>query len=317
MTIFVSPNTPSSSGVNNGSTLLTLVQAAAGEMGLVVPSSVVGNQASDTVQMLALINAVGGELQREYDWQFLSKEYRFTTQYLVTTGTASAGSAVITGIASTSALSNTFMVSGAGVNQDTYVVSVDSGSQVTLSQPATTTGAVLLTFGQTKYLLPSDYDRQVDFTQYDKSKRWQMLGPETAQQWQFLKSSYISTGPRLRYRIMGGYFQIWPMVATPEYLGFEYQSNGWVNPIDAPAKTFTSDADLCAFPDRLMVTGLKLKYFQAKGFDTSVYQRDYDRQLDIAKANDHGSPKLSFAPRVSEILIGIEQLPDTGYGGQS
>jgi hypothetical protein len=278
---------------------------------------VVGNQASDTIQMLALINAVGGELQREYDWQFLSKEYRFTTQFLIASGTTVANSPVVTDIASTSTLSPTFMVSGAGVNQDTYVYSVDSPTQVTLSQAAATSGRSELTFGQTKYSLPSDYDRQVDFTQYDKSKRWQMLGPETAQQWQFLKSSYISTGPRLRYRIMGGYFQIWPMIATPEYLGFEYQSSGWVNPADTSSKTFTSDADVCAFPDRLMVTGLKLKYFQAKGFDTSVFQADYNRQLDIAKANDHGSPKLSFAPRISDILIGIEQIPDTGYGGQS
>jgi hypothetical protein len=286
-------------------------------MGLVVPSFVVGNQALDTIQMLALINAVGGELQREYEWQFLSKEFRFTTQFLIATGNTVANSPVVTALSSTANLSNTFMVSGAGVNQDTYVYSVDSPSQITMSQPAATSGTNQLTFAETKYPLPSDYDRQVDFTHYDKSKRWQMLGPETAQQWQFLKSSYISTGPRLRYRIMGGYFQIWPAIATPEYLGFEYQSSGWVNPGDTGAKTFTSDADVCAFPDRLMVTGLKLKYFQAKGFDTSVFQRDYDRQLDIAKANDHGSPKLSFAPRMSDLLIGIDQLPDTGYGGQS
>jgi hypothetical protein len=63
--------------------LLQLVQAASGEMGLSVPTFVVGNANTDTVQMLALINAVGGELQREHDWQFLSKEYRFTTQFQI------------------------------------------------------------------------------------------------------------------------------------------------------------------------------------------------------------------------------------------
>lgn len=294
--------------------LLQLVQAASGEMGLTVPASVAGNNAQDTVQMLALMNAVGGELQREYGWEFLNKEYRFTTQYLATTGTL-AGTAAVTGIPSTAGLDATYMVSGTGINQDTYVQSVDSGTQVTLTQPATVSGSQSLTFGKTKYALPADFDRIIDRTQYDKSKRWQMLGPETAQQWQFLKSSYISTGPRLRYRIMGGFFQIWPMISTAEYLGFEYYSTGWVNPGAAsPAQTFTADTDTCAFPDRLMILGLKLKYFEAKGFDTTALYRDYTRHLDIAKAADHGAPTLSMAPRASNGLIGWDQIPDTGYG---
>lgn len=295
-------------------TLLQLVQAATGEMGLTVPSFVAGNQTKDAVQLLALLNGVGSELQREYDWQALSKEYRFTTQFLSTTGTL-ASTAVVTGIPSTTGLDSTYMVTGTGINQDTYVLTADSATQVTLSQAATVSGVQALTFGKTKYSLPSDYDRLTDRTQYDKSKRWQMLGPETAQQWQFLKSSYISTGPRLRYRIMGGYLQIWPMVSTAEYLGFEYYSTGWVNASAATPKTsFTLDADTCCFPDRLMVLGLKLKYFEAKNFDTTALYRDYQRQLDIAKSNDHGSQTLSMAPNLGEILIGMDQIPDTGYG---
>jgi hypothetical protein len=183
--------------------LLQLVQAGCGEMGLTVPTSVVGNASTDTVQMLALINAVGRGLQREYDWQFISREYRFTTQFATLTGTLTAGSAIVTGLFSTAGLDTTYMVNGTGVNQDTYIQSVDSPTQVTLTQAATSSGTVSLAFGKTQYALPSDFDRQQDNTQFDKSKRWQMLGPETAQQWQFLKSSYISTGPRLRYRIMG------------------------------------------------------------------------------------------------------------------
>jgi hypothetical protein len=296
-------------------TLLQLVQAACGELGLTVPTSVVGNSAQDAVQLFALANAVGGELQREYDWQFLSKEYRFTTQFLSTTGNVTASSQVITSIPSTTGLDTTYMVTGTGINQDTYVQSVDSGTQVTLSQNATISGTgVALTFGKTKYSLPSDYDRQVDNTHYDKSKRWQMLGPETAQQWQFLKSSYISTGPRLRYRIMGGYFQIWPMLGTPEYCGFEYQSNGWVNPMTTATSTFQADTDVCAFPDRLMIDGIKYFYLRAKGFTYDYALADFNRHLSIAKANDHGSPKLSMAPRLAEVLIGIDQVPDTGYG---
>jgi hypothetical protein len=192
---------------------------------------------------------------------------------------------------------------------------VDSPTQVTLTQPATSPGSVVPPFGKTKYAIPSDFDRQQDNTQYDKSKRWQMLGPETAQQWQFLKSSYISTGPRLRYRIMGGFFQIWPAVSSAEYLGFEYISNGWVNPAaTVPKSTFTADADTCAFPDRLMAIGLKLKYFEAKGFDTTAIYRDWLRQLDIAKANDNGSPTSRWLRACPSADRHGTRFPDTGYG---
>jgi hypothetical protein len=296
-------------------TLLQLVQQAAAEMGLPVPSTVAGNTASDVVQQMALLNAVGYELQRDYDWQALQTEYRFTTQYLLTSGTVTSGSAVIAGIPSTTGLDTTYMVSGTGINQDTYVLTVDSGTQVTLNQAATASGTQALTFGKTKYSLPSDWDRQIDRTHYDKSKRWSMLGPETPQQWQFLKSSYISTGPRLRYRIMGGYFQIWPLIGTPEYLGFEYISKNWAKDTSGnPKSSFTSDTDTCIFPDRLMIAGLKLKYFGVKGFEIAPFESEYRTQLTISKSNDSGSQTLSMAPQLSEILIGIEQIPDTGYG---
>jgi hypothetical protein len=88
-----------------------------------------------------------------------------------------------------------------------------------------------------------------------------------------------------------------------------------VNPGSTTAKSsFTLDADTCAFPDALMVLGLKLKYFEAKGFDTTAIYRDWCRQLDIAKANDQGSPTLSMNPRLSQVLIGVDNLPDTGFG---
>lgn len=298
-------------------TLLQLVQKASAEMSLLVPTSVVGNTTVDVQQLYYLANALGDELMREYDWEALNKAYRFNTQYLITTGNTTDGSAVITNIPTTAGLSDKFMLNGVGVPQDCYIVSVDSGTQVTVNQPLQATGTgVTLNFGQTIYNLPSDWDRQIDRTHYDKSKRWGMMGPETAQQWEFLKSSYISTGPRIRYRIMGGFFQIWPITTTNEYLGFEYVSNKWATSSGTPVASFTTDSDTCIFPDRLMVSGLKKRYFEAKGFDSSVFTQEYMRQLAIAKANDAGSPTLSMAPKPSSVLIGYENIPDGSIYGQ-
>ena len=138
---------------------------------------------------------------------------------------------------------------------------------------------------------------------------------EDAQQWQWLKSGYTSTGPRIRWRILGNQFQIWPPYNTKEYLGFEYRSKGWARAANGTVKnSFTVDTDTTVYDDRLLALATKLKYFQIKSFDTTALQQDYFRVLNVVKANDKGSATLSFAPYPSKVLIGYANIPDTGYG---
>lgn len=297
-------------------TALQLIQQATGEMGLAVPTVAAGSTNPDVIQQLALLNAVGYELARQRDWQALVKQHIQTVSYTTVTGNTTLGSTSVTGIASTAGIDTTYQITGTGINQATFVSAVPDANTLTLSQPATATGTgVTFTLGKVRYAMPSDYDRKVDRTDWDKSKHWEMLGPETAQQWEWLLSGYIATGPRIRYRIFGGYYQIWPMVTTSEVLGFEYVSNAWASSSGGTAQTsILADTDTCIFPDRLMVLGLKQKYFEAKGFDASAFQRDYNAQLQIAMANDAGSPTLSMAPRVNNILVNWNQIPDSGYG---
>jgi hypothetical protein len=295
-------------------TMLQIVQAATAQMGIPVPTLVVGSTATDTIQLQALLNQLLDDLQRDYIWEALSTEYRFTTQSLTTTGTLTDGSAVITGIPSTVGLDATYQPVATGINNDTYVQTVDSATQVTMTQAATESGTVPIVFCKVKYSMPADFDRLTDRTQWDKSKHWEMLGPETPQQWQWLKSGYIATGPRIRWRMMGGYFQIWPAVSSPEYLGFEYISNSPVRDTNGVAKqSFTADSDTSIFPDGLLIAGLKHMYYEAKGFGDQ-YKPKFDELLGIAKANDGGSATLEMAPNPLNILIGWENIPDGNYG---
>lgn len=303
-------------------TMLQLVQQVTAELNLAVPTFVAGNTSQDVQQVLALMNATGYELVKEYDWQALQQEYRFYTDAVTFVGNTISNQSyniVVTGNAT--ALNNDYSITGTGVNQDTYVesVSYDSGlnlSTIVMSQLASGTyTGVTFTFSKTKYDMPPDYETITDTTQWDKTKRWQMLGPEDAQQWQWLKSGYISTGPRIRWRILGSQFQIWPPYNTQEYLGFEYRSKGWARSATGQVKnSFTADTDTTVYDDRLVVVGTKLRYFQIKSFDTTALQQEYFRILNVVKANDKGSPNLSFAPYPAKVLIGYANIPDTGYG---
>lgn len=295
--------------------LLALTQAVMGEMGLPVPTSVVSNTQNDVMTVLSLLNASGNELRTKFPWQALDIEYRFYSQFSSLDGTLTSGSAVVTGLSSTAGLDSTYMVTGTGINQDTSILSVDSSTQVTLSQNSTASGVQALTFSKTQYALPSDFDYMVDRTQWDKSKHWEMLGPEDSQQWQWLKSGYISTGPRIRFRLLGGKFQVWPPLSTAEYLGYEYQSKNWAkSSTGTTQESFLADTDTCVYRDRLIICFAKLKYFQLKSFDTTAFQQDYETQLELATGQEKSSPILSMAPSQPAVLLGYNNIPDSGYG---
>jgi hypothetical protein len=302
-------------------TLLEIVNAAQAEMSLPVSSTVIGNTAADVVQQRALVNAVGQSLRTQWPWQASVVPYTFTTPSFTYTADLSTASTTITNLSSTTGLTANptyFQVVGEGVPDDTYLVSVNAGLQtaVLTNTPTATNTAASLTFSQVRFAMPSDFYRLADRTQWDKSQHWEMLGPETAQQWQWLKSGYISTGPRVRYRVLQNLFQIWPALGANHTLGFEYFSKNWIY---ASASTtlskqvFSVDTDTCLYPDRLMIVGLKKAYFQAKGFEP-VFDAEYAMELDNAKANDAGSPTLSFSPQLSNILIGFENIPDANFG---
>ena len=306
-------------------TILSIVQNTLQGMGVVgygQPATVIGNTNQDIVQVLALVNAEGDALAHERDWQAQATQYIFSTPFYTYTGTVTSGSTTISAMSSTTGLTANpgyFQVTGAGIPQDCFITAAGGGT-VTLAQAATASGtAVSLTFSQILFPPPADFDRQIDRTHWDKSKHWEMLGPSTPQQREWLRSGYISTGPRVRYSYMGGYFMIWPPLGTNESLSFEYVSKFWVLATApttlAPTKqAFSVDTDTCIFPDALVRALIKLKYFEVKGFDTTAYYRDYTTQLDLAKANDSGSPTLAMNPRPASILIGWDNIPDSQYG---
>ena len=296
--------------------LLQLVQQTTAELNLPVPSYVIGNPSQDVQQILALMNRAGYDLVKEYDWQALELEYRFYTQAITTTCDTTIGTQSLTNVGTTAGLDNTYSIVGTSIPQDTYVDSVTNATTVaTTQQSSATSVGGTVTFSKTIYDLPSDYETITDNTHWDKTKHWQMLGPVDAQQWQWLKSGYISTGPRVRWRILGGQFQIWPPYNTQEYLGFEYRSKGFVRSSSGTVlNSFQADTDTTVLDNTVIVLATKLKYFQVKSFDTTSLQQDYNRYLSVAKANDKGSATLSFAPAPSAVLIGWANIPDTGYG---
>jgi hypothetical protein len=194
------------------------------------------------------------------------------------------------------------------------LVSVGAGT-VTLSQPSEATGVgVPITFGQVNYPLPTDWLRQIEQTEWDRTNRWPLNGPKSAQEWQNFKSGIVYAGPRLRFRIAGNTIQLNPPPSAASLLSMEYVSKNWVTALAGTTKEkFTLDTDTPVFDESLMVEGLKLRWNKAKGF--AYDEKAYNVLLSICQAQNKSAPTLSLAQGSSSVLLSTENIPDGNWPG--
>ena len=168
--------------------------------------------------------------------------------------------------------------------------------------------------------LPADWSYFLDQTQWDRTNHWPLLGPKTAQEWQWLKGGLLSSGPRIRYRIVGGKLELFPgnesNTLPQSNIAMEYVADTWLaNP--NVANTYYSmvqtDEDLVLFDGWVITAYLKLKYWEAKGLDTSAYAKDFVNVWEARIGKNKGAPVLTLAPRARSMLIGINNIPDGSW----
>lgn len=242
--------------------LLQIVQNVQGELGLPQAAFVVGNTDPSTMQMFYLANRCVDELRvmNPTGWAVMQNEYNLIVNTpIITTGNTTNDSPVITGIPSTVGLyADIWSVTGNSLPQSARIISVDSSTQVTLNMEATgTTPGASLTFAQDTYPFPGDYDWSQNRTHWDRTNRWELLGPDSPQMDQWHRSGIVATGPRRHFRRLGSIpnkFRLWPApaeISNPLQLVFEYMS---VNSIYVQSATTSFTGFISG--DTLTVTAL-------------------------------------------------------------
>lgn len=166
---------------------------------------------------------------------------------------------------------------------------------------------------QEAYDWPSDYVRAINGTFFDASNRWP-LKIVTAPQWEMLNIWNLTASPFERLRVFNGKLNFFPVPASTYTFVFDYVSANHVIDANSGASKadFTSDADICMFDARLVVYGTKLKFFSAKGLDTTSVLTDYQRLLTALKGQDAPAPRLSLVP-MGVRLIGNDNIPDGSW----
>ena len=143
-----------------------------------------------------------------------------------------------------------------------------------------------------KYPLPDDFLQMIDQTGWERSENVPLFGPLSAQDWTYLLGrDLVSYTIYASFRIHDGQFQIFPQ-PPPEGLNinFEYQSANWVDDEGGGTLTDTLDSgsDVVLFDRTLASRYLKVKWLEAKGFDTTKAQDDFDAVFGSITSKDKG-----------------------------
>jgi hypothetical protein len=306
-------------------TLLELIQTVTAELGLVQPSAVIGSSDLQVNQLLALANRSGTALM-DYDWTDLQTQFIINVEAATeTTGDVFEGSDIITNIPDTSALSDKFAISGNGMPQAQHVAEILSASSVRtqMESTATETGAALI-FAKDTYDLPDDFDRYIGQTWWDRTNHWRLIGPDSPQQRQYIRSGIFATGPRVRWTQRGrkpGAWIMWPPPFdsgnTPDALVWEYISNGWVEHTHdgTTSSKFTGDSDEPLIDPQLIILDVKWRMWQIKGFEYAAMQQEFIDQMASRFGGDGGIPDLYLNRRSGPNLISSANVRDGDWPG--
>ena len=147
--------------------------------------------------------------------------------------------------------------------------------------------------------IPTDFDRFLVDTFYNRTKNRRVLGPMNAQEWQNYKAS-VSTVIFDAFRQRGDSLLFAPTPTAGETYAYEYVTTYWVATAAAsttPAQaSWLDDTDVGILSEELMTDGLVWRFKKAKGFDYAEEFRAYEAQVMLAAAKDGGKRRVvSFA----------------------
>jgi hypothetical protein len=172
------------------------------------------------------------------------------------------------------------------------------------------------------YDLPDDFSYMIDQTGWEHSNRVAIGGPLSAQDWTYLAGrDLISQSIYASFRLVDNKFDIYPQDPVPAGLdiNFEYISRNWVQEQGTGdlSDLVTNGADIVLYEPILMIKFLKVKWLQAKGFDTTAAVTELENIWGSRTGKDTGAAILSASnnSRGFPYLHPYYNTSDTGYGG--
>jgi hypothetical protein len=171
------------------------------------------------------------------------------------------------------------------------------------------------------YPLPDDFAYMINQTGWERSQNIPLFGPLSAQDWQYLLGrDLVNNTIYASFRISEGMFKIFPQ-PPPNNLDihYEYISKNWVSdgasPLPAYSDEVQTGSDIPLYDKTLVSRYLKVKFLEAKGYDTTKAQDDFNQTFSFLTGLEKGAEILYAGNNRGFPYLNIwRNLPDTGYG---
>lgn len=144
-------------------------------------------------------------------------------------------------------------------------------------------------------ILPSDFDRFVPETFWDRDNNYLISGPVSAVEWQgFQANGY--TDPQKKFIHRGTSIYVMPAPDGGETLAFEYVSKNWCQDVNSTAQAnWENDTDTAIIDEELITRGLVWEYLTARSLPANAAAASYETYFETLIENDEPNSKILVA----------------------
>ena len=171
--------------------------------------------------------------------------------------------------------------------------------------------------GTAAYALPSDFDRLVNETAYNRSDNDIFTGPMTPAQYQLQNHGTASSGTTEKFRLKAASnalkFELDPTPSSTQTIGFEYVSTQFCQSSGGSGQAvWTADTDTGILDETTMEMGITWRFKAAHGLDYAEDFRQYQLEVRQAVARNGSAPILQLDD-ARKLIVGPYQT-DGNYG---
>lgn len=137
-------------------------------------------------------------------------------------------------------------------------------------------------------IFPSDWDRIIPDTFWDRNLSYLVTGPVSPVEWQGLKALNSEISER-KFALRGGSVLVYPAPSGGETFAFEYVSKNWAMNGSTPQPALVEDADTAIIDEELITRGVIYEYLVNDGQPAGAALVEYQRYFDTLVQNDRQS----------------------------
>ena len=171
--------------------------------------------------------------------------------------------------------------------------------------------------GTAAYALPSDFDRLVLETSYNRSDNDILTGPISSAEYQLVNHGMATTGTTEKFRLKAASnalkFELDPTPSSTQTIGFEYVSNQFCQSSGGSGQAaWAADTDTGILDETTMEMGITWRFKSSHGLDFAEDFRQYQLEVRQAIARNGSAPILQLDD-ARKLIVGPYQT-DGNYG---